>query len=212
MLDVWEGAGHEVPELDRVGLYRQVRKLMDDDVFDDLGREHHGAPAESEGAVGGTASPTAALAPDEHPSPLAHAYTRPPEVYPRSDVFGGLGTVPRGEGLQDALLAHISFESGAHGDLKLTLVEADLGRRSNSVLDNHLDVAAEVGEGLAGDEAPGSGSSGSSDILLTIHGARSSTMSRIASSVALAGAATRTPWGVSLISTVFLRRGLRRIS
>ena len=58
----------------------------------------------------------------------------------------------------------------------------------------------------------GSGSSGSSAILLTIHGARSSTMSRIASLVAREGAATRTPWGISLISMVFLRRGLRRTS
>ena len=58
----------------------------------------------------------------------------------------------------------------------------------------------------------GSGSSGSSDILLTIHGARLSTMSRISASEDLEGAATRTPWGVSLISTVFLRRGLRRTS
>ena len=30
-----------------------------------------------------------------------------------------------------------------------------MGRRSRSVFDDHLDVAAEVGEGLAGDEAPG---------------------------------------------------------
>ena len=64
------------------------------------------------------------------------------------------GPIPRGEGLQDAISAHISFESGAHGDLKLTLVEADLRRRSNSVLHDHLDVATEVGKGLAGDEAP----------------------------------------------------------
>ena len=155
IFDVGEGAGHEVPEFGRVGLYGQVSELMDDDVLDDLGREHHGAPAESEGAVGGTASPAAALAPNEHPRPLAHPYTRPPEVYPRINVFGGLRTVPRGEGKQDAFPPHIFFESGAHGDLKLALVEADLGRRSRSVLDDHLDIAAEVGEGLAGDEAPG---------------------------------------------------------
>ena len=128
---------------------------MDDDVLDDLGREHHGAPAESEGAVGGAASPTAALAPDEHPRPLPHPYTRPPEVDALGNVFLGAGPVPRGEGLQDAFPAHISFESGAHGDLKLTLMEADLRRRSRSVLDDHLDVASEVGQGLAGDEAPG---------------------------------------------------------
>ena len=111
-------------------------------------------------------------------------------------------------------MAHISFESGAHGDLKLTLVETDLRRRSLSVLDDHLDVAAQVGEGLSPvTKRLGSGSSGSSDILLTIHGARLRTMSRISASEDLEGAATmRTPWGVSLISTVFLRRGLRRIS
>ena len=57
--------------------------------------------------------------------------------------------------LQDAFAAYIFFESGAHGDLKLTLVEADLGRRSRSVLDDHLDVASEVGQGLAGEEASG---------------------------------------------------------
>ena len=84
-----------------------------------------------------------------------HPESGPPEVYPLRYVFLGAGPIPRGEGLQDALSTHISFESGAHGDLKLTLVEADLGRRSTSVLDDHLDVAAEVGEGLAGDEAPG---------------------------------------------------------
>ena len=127
---------------------------MDDDVFDDLGREHHGAPAESEGAVGGAASPAAALVPYEHPRPLAQAESGPPEIHPLSNVFLSAGPVPRGEGLQDALLAHSSIECRAHGDLKLTLGEADLGRRSRSVLDDHLDVAAEVGQGLAGDEAP----------------------------------------------------------
>ena len=155
IFDIREGAGHEVPEFGGVGLYGQVSQLMDDDVLDDLGREHHGAPAESEGAVGGAASPAAALAPNEHPRPLAHAESGPPEVYPRSNVFGGLRTVPHCEGVQDAFPAHIFFESGAHGDLKLTLVEADLGRRSSSVLDDHLDIATDVGESLACDEAPG---------------------------------------------------------
>ena len=122
MLDVGEGAGHEVPEFGRVGLDGQVSQFMDDDVLDDLRREHHGAPAESEGAVGGAASPTAALAPNKHPRPLTHPESRPPEVHFPSDVFLGAGPVPRGEGLQDALLAHASSESGADGDLKLTLV------------------------------------------------------------------------------------------
>ena len=63
--------------------------------------------------------------------------------------------IPRGEGFPDALGAVTVIEAGRHGDLKHLAVEADLGRRPFSGLDDHLDIAAEVGEGLAGDEAPG---------------------------------------------------------
>ena len=65
MLSVGHCLGDECPEVAGVVLVREVDEFVDDDVFDEGGREHHGPPVEAKGAVGGAASPALTLVADE---------------------------------------------------------------------------------------------------------------------------------------------------
>ena len=57
MLDVGQGPGHDFPEIGGVAHDLQVGQLMYDDIIDNLGREHHIAPAETEGRRPGSSCP-----------------------------------------------------------------------------------------------------------------------------------------------------------
>lgn len=71
MLGIGHRLGDERPELRGVVLVGEVGEFVDDDVLDEGGSQHHGAPVEAECAVGGAASPALALITDEDAGRLA---------------------------------------------------------------------------------------------------------------------------------------------
>ena len=155
MLDIGEGPGHDLPEFGGVAHHGQMGQLMYNDVFDEVGGEHHIAPAETEGPVRGAAAPLAALSPDHDPILLPEAHAGPPLVDKRGDVVLGPGAIPGLEGLTEGVAARFVVESRGHGDLKGLGVQfdpgpGDLGRS------HHQGVATtQIGQGVAGDEGQG---------------------------------------------------------
>ena len=56
-MDIGQGPGHDFPEIGGVAHHGQVGQLMYNDVFDDVGREHHIAPTEIGGRRPGSSCP-----------------------------------------------------------------------------------------------------------------------------------------------------------
>ena len=78
-----------------MAFYGQVRQFVDDDVFKEIGRQHDGPPVESQRAVGGAASPAAALVADDDPRNGSCAKQGPPVFYAslKSALWRGRSTM-----------------------------------------------------------------------------------------------------------------------
>ena len=155
---IGESSGHYVPEFGGVAHDLQMGKLMDYDVFDNVGREHHVAPAEAEGAVRRAASPTAALS---CLSMTRNFFFRPIRDH-HSSTRGGMWSWARAryqasEALTEGIAALFGVEGNGDGDAKCLGVEFDDGFGHVGRLDYQGIVAAEVWDGVAGDEAQGLG-------------------------------------------------------
>ena len=157
---IGESSGYYVPEFGGVAHDLQMGKLMDYDIFDNVGREHHVTPAEAEGAVGGATAPLTALSPYYDSILLPEAHPGPPLIDKRGDVVMGPGAIPCLEGLTEGIAALFGVEGNGDGNAKCLGVKLDYGFDHIGRLDYQGIVAAEVWEGVAGDEAQGLGKEG----------------------------------------------------
>ena len=192
---------------------RQVRKLVNDDVFDEGRLQHHGAPVEAQSAVWSAAPPSLALVSDENSRLLSYAQPGPPAFHNIWQPLGGPVTIPAHDSPANRVVSVPTVQGLRHSDPEAPVIEADFRQPHIRRRDDQADVAAEVRQRLAADESPWARPlSIPLDAWLSIHGARFLTMARSSLSGVVAGAATCTPPPSNVIWTVFLRRSLRRTS
>lgn len=100
---------------------------MDHYVFDEGGFDHHGAPVEAEGSVGGAAGPAGLLITYQHPAWAGQAEPGSPAVHDFGQAGGGAGAVPLHNRFANGFVAFLAGQASWHGDAEAPMVEADLG-------------------------------------------------------------------------------------
>ena len=131
----------------------QVGQLVDDDILNKRWRKHHGAPVKAEGAIGRATTPPLALIAYEHPRPFSLAEPRPPTFNKVRQPLGSPAPIPSDDGAAYTLLPFLTFETFRHSHPEPLVVETDLRQAHLTSIDDHADVASQVWQRLAADEA-----------------------------------------------------------
>ena len=130
---------------------------MRDDVFDELGFEHHGSPVEAERAVRAATSPSPPLVADQQPG-LGAGPKLPPQSFDAfPQIFARAFAVPLDDSSLDSFGAYWIDEFDGYGDVESMAVESDLRRERVCRVHSHGHTAAEIGKRLAADELDGIG-------------------------------------------------------
>ena len=153
LLRIRQRLGHQAPEVRRVILMGQVRQLVDDDVFDEGLLQHHGAPVEAQRAVGCAAPPALALVADEYLRLLSVTEPGPPAVNNVRQPLGSPVPIPSDDRTANRLVAFAAAQGLRYCDSEAPVVEVNLRRPHVRGIDDHADVASQVRQGFAADEA-----------------------------------------------------------
>ena len=128
---------------------------MDHHILNQGRWQHHDAPVEAQGAVGGATAPALALVANQD----FRCFQTAPSVsatspLPAADRNSARRAIPLSNDLSDSVVT-ISFVQAATGtmDSEAPLVEPDRCRRYVSSFNDQTDVATEIGQCFSADEA-----------------------------------------------------------
>ena len=116
-----------------------------------------GAPVEAQRPVGRVTPTALALVAHEHTRIPAMSEPWSPSIYNLRQPLFGARPIPVDNGPADRLESFIAAESGRRAYLEPPVIEADFRRAHICVLYNHSDVASQIRQRLAAEEALGGG-------------------------------------------------------